>query len=492
MNEQKHRILVVDDEPGMREGCRRILVSSGFEVEVAQNGERGLELFRETGKFSAALIDLKMPGMSGLELIRTIHDEDRDIILLVITAYAAIDTAVEATKLGAYGYIPKPFTPNELLLAIRNGLEKRALSMEAKRFQVEREKQLLELAFERSKSRTIINCMTDGVMVVNRRGKIVLVNSAAVRIFSGLSDFRVPMALDDAIDCKMLKDLVVDVSRPESSTVIETREIPIDGTTYMVNAGPVYDIAGESLGVVAVLRDITALKRLDAAKSMFVSMVAHEVKSPLATIESLIHVVLDEDAGEDPRRDREMLLKALSRSESLRMMIGELIDITAIETGNFTFRRAATDVVDVVKEAVELLKEKAEAKHIALALDHDGTAESRPVLADRNALFIILRNLIDNAVKYTPENGHVNVSVSCNGMYMTVSVRDDGIGIADGNKDRIFDEFYRVKNDFTVHVPGTGLGLTLVKKLVDIHHGKITVQSESGGGSTFRASLPKV
>ncbi len=160
MSEQKHRILVVDDEPGMREGCRRILVSSGFEVEVAQNGERGLELFRETGKFSAALIDLKMPGMSGLELIRTIHDEDRDIILLVITAYAAIDTAVEATKLGAYGYIPKPFTPNELLLAIRNGLEKRALSLEAKRFQVEREKQLLELAFERSKSRTIINCMT--------------------------------------------------------------------------------------------------------------------------------------------------------------------------------------------------------------------------------------------------------------------------------------------------------------------------------------------
>ncbi|MFH1437293.1 MAG: ATP-binding protein [Pseudomonadota bacterium] len=492
MSEQKHRILVVDDEQGMREGCRRVLESSGFEVEVAHNGERGLELFRKNGRFSAALIDLKMPGMSGLELISTIHGEDRDIILLVITAYAAIDTAVEATKLGAYGYIPKPFTPNELLLAIRNGLEKRALALEAKRFQVEREKQLLELAFERSKSRTIINCMTDGVMVVNRLGKIVLVNSAAVRIFSGLSDFRVPLALDDAIDCKKLKDLIVDVSRPESSTLIETREIPVDGTTYMVNAGPVYDIAGERLGVVAVLRDITALKRLDAAKSIFVSMVAHEVKSPLAAIESFIHVILSEGGGVDPHRDREMLLKALSRSESLRMMISELIDITAIETGNFTFRRAATDVGSMVKEAVELFREKAEAKHIALALDLDGTAESRPVLADRNALAIIMRNLIDNAVKYTPDKGHVNVSIKSDGMYMNVSVRDDGIGMARGEKDKIFDEFYRVKNDYTVRVPGTGLGLTLVKKLVDMHQGKISVQSESGGGSLFRVSLPQV
>jgi signal transduction histidine kinase len=103
---------------------------------------------------------------------------------------------------------------------------------------------------------------------------------------------------------------------------------------------------------------------------------------------------------------------------------------------------------------------------------------------------MVLSNLVDNAIKYTPEHGHVNVRIDHEGICVRVSVRDDGIGMTAEEKDSVFDEFYRAKNRYTVHVPGTGLGLTLVKRLVDMHQGKVTVQSEPGKGSTFTISLP--
>ncbi len=181
MTNDAARILVVDDELGMREGCSKVLSMEGFDVETAPDGLTGLKLFRERGDFAVALVDLKMPGMGGLELIEHLKSHDEDVAIFVITAYAAIDTAVEATRRGAYGYIPKPFTPDELLITVRNGLERRALNIEAKRLRDERERRLLELARERSKSSTIINCMADGVIVVNRDRQIVLRNAAVLR-----------------------------------------------------------------------------------------------------------------------------------------------------------------------------------------------------------------------------------------------------------------------------------------------------------------------
>ncbi|MFO7957818.1 MAG: response regulator, partial [Candidatus Brocadiia bacterium] len=157
MEDRAARILVVDDEPGIREGCRRILTDDGYRVDTAADGQKGLDLLSEKGDYAAALVDLRMPGLGGLEFIERAADLDPHIVLLVITAYAALETAVEATKRGAYGYVPKPFTPDEVLLPIRRGLERRSLVRETEGLQREREQRLLEVAFERSKCNTIIN-----------------------------------------------------------------------------------------------------------------------------------------------------------------------------------------------------------------------------------------------------------------------------------------------------------------------------------------------
>jgi len=489
MSDPTARILVVDDEPGMREACRRVLSAEGYDVAVAEDGEAGLRAYLEGRDFAAGLIDLKMPGMDGLELIERLRGQDEDIVLFVITAYASLDTAVEATKRGAYGYIPKPFTPRELVLPVRQGLERRALAIEARRLRQEREHRLLEVAFERSQCNTIINCMTDGVLVANRDKQIVLRNDATGRIIPGCADLPLPASLR-ALPCRELRALITEALSSGSGPAIVSRETQLGDCTYMVNVSPVIESGGAPAGAVAVLRDITALKKLETAKSMFVSMVAHEVSAPLAAIEGCLNAVVSGAADEHGRRGREMLQSAVVRATTLRTMVAELLNLTAIETGRWGIKRVPLDIAAVVADTVGACAEKAQASGIELAFERDTQAPAKRALADRNAMTRVFANLIDNAVKYTPAPGHVRVGVQNLAMYVKVSVQDDGIGMTNEEKARAFDEFYRAKSERGDPVPGTGLGLSLVKRLVELHHGQIAVYSEPGKGSTFDVYVP--
>jgi PAS domain S-box-containing protein len=488
MSEEAIRILVVDDELGVREGCRKILSAEGFDVTIAEDGQAGLEAFEARRDFAVMLVDLMMPRLSGMELMRKVRALDEDVVPIIITAHATIDTAVEGTKQGAYSFIPKPFTPDELLLAIKNGLERRALGIEARRLREERESRLLEVASERSKSNTIIKCMTDGILVINTERLIVLRNAAAARILPDCASRPVPFPLE-ALEYAEVKALINEILDAEKEPLIISREIGLGGSTFMVNVSPVIELSGESSGAVAVFRDITALKKLETAKNMFVSMVAHEVKNPLAATEGWLALLLSDLVKHDPEEERKMIQRSLLRIRTLRTMVSELLNLTAIETGNFTLRRSPVDISKVVNEAVEAHREKSEEKHICLTCKPSPTATEK-VLADREALFIVFSNLIDNAIKYTPENGHVQVRVTQDGMYLKVTVQDDGFGLSPEEKQKVFDEFFRAKNEFTTSIPGTGLGLSLVKRLTELHQGKVSVESAPGAGSAFSVHLP--
>jgi DNA-binding NtrC family response regulator len=154
------RILIVDDEPAIRTACARILADRGAYTETAEDGASGLRKAKD-GKFDLALIDLKMPQMDGMELLARLVEIDPDSIKIVITGFSTLETAIEAIQKGAYDYLPKPFTPGELRTRVNRGLERKALLLEAKRLREERERNLLELATEKSRTRTIIQCMGD-------------------------------------------------------------------------------------------------------------------------------------------------------------------------------------------------------------------------------------------------------------------------------------------------------------------------------------------
>jgi len=494
MSEEPVRILVVDDELGVREGCRKILSLEGYQVTIAEDGQAGWEAFQAGGGgFGVLLVDLMMPRMTGLELMKLVREADPDVLPIIITAHATIDTAVEGTKQGAYSYIPKPFTPDELLLAIKNGLERRALTLEARRLREERESRLLEVAAERSKSNTIIKCITDGILVINTEGLIVLRNAAAAQILADTQSVPFPL---EALSCAEVKGLIAEVLDTASGPTILSREVGLGGATYMVNVSQVVEpggaepaTGGEAAGAVAVFRDITALKKLETAKSMFVSMVAHEVKNPLAAAEGWLNLILSGLAKQNPEEEKRMIQRSLVRIRTLRTLVTELLNITAIQTGNFTLRRSPVEVAKLAAEAAEASREKSQEKNISLSFSA-AAGPGEKALADRDALLMVFTNLIDNAIKYTPDGGHVGVHVTNDGMYVRVTIKDDGIGMEPADREKIFDEFYRAKNDFTANVPGTGLGLSLVKRLTELHQGRISVDSSPGAGSQFVVQLP--
>ncbi len=503
------RVLVVDDDTGIREGCCRILCKAGYEVHSAEDGKQAHELFVEKKDFEAAVIDLQLPGIDVIELTRRMHAADPDCVLLMMTAFASIETAVQAIKQGAYGYISKPFTPDELLLQLGNGLKKRELTLESRCLKKERERSLLEIAQERSRCSTIIKCMADGVIVANRDRRIVLRNAAASRIFdmcgpgvstsgafahNGSGNAPLPCPLS-ALPCADLIELVESTFETEEGPVIISKEVTVGDGSYLVNVSPVTEGNGEKCGVVAVLRDITARKKLETAKSMFVSMVSHEIQSPLAVAEGYLNIILNDTLDADEAQHKEMIGRSLLRVRALREMVSELMSLTAIDTGNFVIKRSYIDIYEVVRCAVDCVQEKAEDSNIDLFLEppKGGGSEYDPVVrvfADRSAMHIVFKNIIENAVKYTPRGGRVRIAIEENGLYARIRVRDSGYGIKPEDKGKIYDEFYRAKNKLTADIPGTGLGLCLVKKLLDLHDGSVSVESEYEKGSEFTVCLP--
>ena len=169
------KVLVVDDEQDIRDGCERIISKMGCEVHKASQGDHALKMLEDT-LYSIILLDMKMPGMDGLEVLRHIMERDDQIIVIVITGYATVETAIKAMKLGAYDFIPKPFEPDQLRIVVGRALEKQRLKSEREKLEKESERNLEDLTTEKSRVRTIVESLPHGVMVTNIDGQVVLMN----------------------------------------------------------------------------------------------------------------------------------------------------------------------------------------------------------------------------------------------------------------------------------------------------------------------------
>lgn len=483
---ERGRVLVVDDEPGMREGCKWVLTAEGYQVDLAADGLAGLQKLRE-GVYDVALVDLKMPGMDGLDLLRAAQDAAPDTVCIVITGYATLETAVEATKRGAYEFISKPFTPDELMCAVRRASERRRLAVETRRLREEMERSLLTLNTEKSRLRTIINCMVDGVLVSNLDGQLALDNPVAQRMLSlqgqevvgkHISEVPLPADLGELITAPL--------AGPEYEMV--TREIDVNGSVLMVNVAPIRDERGEVLGSVAVLRDITALKDLDKVKSQFVRMVAHELRAPLGAISQYLDVLSSGAVANDAERQARMLRRCQERADGLIGLIDDLLDLSTIEAGRVARNLEPIRLETVLSETVEVFRPQAEARDISLEVD---AAVGIPlVLADRRDMGRIFTNLLSNAIKYNRDGGTVRVRIARDDGMVRVDVADSGHGIPAEAMPHLFEEFFRAKTAATERVVGTGLGLSIVKRLVEAHHGYVSVESVVGEGSTFSVRLP--
>lgn len=369
------RVLVVDDEPGMRMGVTRALRNykvsfdqlNGeviFSISDAGTGEEGLRLCEGPERPDILLLDYKLPGISGFEVLDKVVKYRPEMLTIVITAYATLETAITATRKGAYDFLAKPFTPDELRHAVRKASERLLLERKAKRLAEEKR----QLRFE------------------------------------------------------------------------------------------------------------------------FISIVAHELKAPLAAVEGYLQVIKEKAAGNDPSVYDQMVERSLIRCQGMRKIIVDLLDLTRIESGRVKRDLAEQNLVEAARRAIETQQPEAAKRGIVLRLH---AAEDCRMTADRDELDIIFNNLLSNAVKYNVDGGSVDIGIAVADNAVRITVADTGIGMTQDEVNLLFREFTRIKNEKTRNILGSGLGLSILKKLVDLYHGKIEVRSQPGQGTTFVLTFPR-
>ncbi|MGO9020988.1 MAG: ATP-binding protein [Syntrophobacteraceae bacterium] len=482
-----HTVLVVDDERVIREGCRRLLAPEGFEVLTAENGREALDLLL-THSSDVILCDLLMPVMGAFEVIEEVRVKYPDLPLIVITGHGTVATAVEAMRKGAYDFITKPFAADHLILIIKRALEKRALELCARELQETQVQNLYDLSVEKSRIRTITNCMADGVLVTNRSLEIVLHNPALMRLFE-FPELQEPSALpEDMASDGLEKDLraIVDSCWEEAGQI--SREFCRGGKYIHAVSAPIPGVDNQVVGTVTLLKDVTIYKQLNEMKSNFVQLVSHELRSPLASIKQLLAVVLGGLAGELRDKQKELLERSQLKIQDLLDLITDLLDVTKIESGQWFQQQVPVNLAEVLDHIIELIKPRAEGQNISLRLE---IPEDIPLIeADPRSMEEVFSNLISNAVNYSPDGGEIVVSVASSGNFVEVCVSDTGIGIDPEEISKIFDKFYRIKDQRTRYVRGSGLGLSIVKGIVESHRGSVEVESKPGSGTTFRVLLP--
>jgi two-component system phosphate regulon sensor histidine kinase PhoR len=347
------------------------------------------------------------------------------------------------------------------------------------------------LTEDRRKLQTILAAMAEGVVAVDAEQRVLHMNAPAGRILGADPVFataaakplrsvsrihEVAEALEHAIRTGEGRHREVLLVAFPKDRVLEIQSSPIPG-----------EDAGAPAGAVVVLHDVTELRRLEAVRRDFVANVSHELKTPLTAVRGIVETLQDDRAMPEGTRGR-FLKKLDEQSRRLVRIVTDLLSLSRVESGHGDLERVPVDFRSTVQESVRALSSAAEDRKVALTARLP--EESITVRGDRPSLRLLVDNLVDNAVKYTPAGGRVDVRLGTTGGWATLEVEDTGIGISEEHRDRLFERFYRVDKARSRELGGTGLGLAIVKHVALAHEGDVTFESVSGEGSTFRVRLP--
>jgi two-component system phosphate regulon sensor histidine kinase PhoR len=346
-----------------------------------------------------------------------------------------------------------------------------------------------QLAGRESGTQTILGAMQDGLLVVDARSRITLMNPTFQKLFE-LRDPAAGVPLVEAVRHATLDELVTEtlltgeamrseLSLADSQTRSE-RHIE-------VSAVPIKKADDEVTGAVVLFHDITELKRLDQIRRDFVANVSHELRTPLSILRGYVEVLLDE--SEMSREEVRRILSIMERhSRRLALLINDLLSLAQLESSNAKLELSVVRAEELLNNVVRDWKEKLSAKNLKVTVDLP--PEGLTIRADGTRLEEVLHNLLDNAVKFSRENGQISLRVTRCGSNVVMSVADNGIGIGKEHLPRIFERFYRADKARSRELGGTGLGLAIVKHIAQLHGGRVEAESELGRGTTIRVILP--
>lgn len=355
---------------------------------------------------------------------------------------------------------------------------------------------------EASRSRGILEAVADGVLVVSASDQVTLFNPAAERILGVNAGEMLNKPLDQFLGIfgKAATDWFATIRtwsknpsayRPGD---VYTEQVELDnGRIVSVLLSPVV-WRNEFLGTVSTFRDITHEVQVDRLKSEFVANVSHELRTPLTSIKGYVDIMLMGASGQLNAQQKHFLDVVRSSAVRLHILINDLLDLSHIETGQVKLQMQPVDIRQVVDEVIDQLRTRAQEENKPFTFSVEAQEGLPLVRADKGRMQQVVNALALNGYNYTPDQGRVDVKLSLVDNFLQVDVRDNGIGIAEEEKSRMFERFYRGNDPLVLATAGTGLGLAMAKTLVEMHHGRIWFESSgvAGEGSVFSFTLPVI
>ncbi len=342
------------------------------------------------------------------------------------------------------------------------------------------------IASGEAKLEAVLSSMVEGVIVTDEKGAILIANPSARKMFfiDTAPEGKAPL---EVIRNSSVQDIVDRIIRKGQKVASEEMQLSRpDERSVIVSAAAVMK-EGELSGALLVFHDITELRRLERMRQDFVANVSHELRTPLSSIKGYSETLMDGGVTQQ-KQQKEFLGIIYRESDRLAKLIDDLLDLSRIESGKMAMALMPADLLPAVKRASAILEKQAAVKSIRITVDIP--AGTPRILADESRLSQVILNLLDNAVKYTPEGGEVRISAVPDGAFVRVDVSDTGAGIPETDIPRIFERFYRVDKARSRELGGTGLGLSIVKHIVQAHGGQVWVKSAPGDGSTFSFTIP--
>ncbi|HTY20226.1 MAG TPA: response regulator [Geobacteraceae bacterium] len=503
----KERILIVDDEADIALILKLQLEDSGYRTVRARDGIEALEQLARDN-FSLMLLDVKMPRMNGMEVLDRVRHEFPDTGVVMMTAHGSETIAVEAMKKGAIDYISKPFSTDDLVKKIERALQNLRTRQENLRLSQ-------QLLAEQQKMGAILRGMADILIAVDRKGRIITANHQAEMLFGKEQDKLLGMPVEELLKADIPPErlpcmVVLNTSAPALDVSYNIRwgkkTIPV-----LSSATPLLDHSLHLCGSLEIIRDISTLKALEQEREDFVSMLSHDLKTPITAIVGSLDLVRDGRLGSVNSEQREYLDSAVESCTEMVDMIDTLLDIHKFEAGKMVMVFKAEDLNQLIQKTISRFRPMADRADIKLFAT---VKEPLPQLQIDRAKFLrLISNLISNSLKFTPDGGEIEIGAAlvratndlkkripeqnyptpelpAKGRVLQIFVRDTGSGIAQEDLVTIFDRFVQARTRRKGKSGGSGLGLAFCRKVMDAHHGYIWAESQAGKGSTFFILIP--
>jgi signal transduction histidine kinase len=516
------KIIIVDDEADVLELCERILTVKGYQVKTAFDGYEAIEM-AEKEHFNLLLTDIKMPGMDGLEIAQALKKSDQGLVCVIMTGYSTMDMVIDALKLGVDEFIMKPFGPDELSLVVTKALEKEELRKENFRLRsliplfelnqtlmgtVEVEevlRRLLEIAqketnadrarlytFEADKI-THFHTQTDSGeneqyrKACDKLAQFIFEEDQQMTLTQQVSNGH-HQALFEELEAQAIITTPLKSQNRNLGALILVREkddfTPSDSEFLAVLSSQ----AGIALENARLFTEIQQaykeLQTLDDMKSEFINIAAHELRTPLAILVGYATVLEEELEGVHHLYLTNIMRNALR----LRSLIDDMLSLQYLESGMTSLSQDTVNLNEAIQEVIQDMALMAAEKNLELKIHIPDDFPEMTI--DRYKFELIIVNLIHNAIKFTPKDGQVTFRAILKGEQTTMSVHNTGSVIPPEEFGRVFDRFYQIESSLTRQHGGIGLGLSIVRGMIEICGGEIQVESEEEKGTTFTFNLP--